>query len=139
MRQLCILVSLLLLSSIAHAMADCPSSFGEFIAQFEISPEFQSRNTHYPLQASLVDGSTSPEPKTVTYKIKSPTDSQYRRVAFPTKQKQAAVPLERKDIQQNNGEWKVKFTKPDTDYTFAYFFKQSAGCWQLVKFEDYSL
>ena len=139
MRQLCVLVGFLLCSPIAYADPTCPNNFVTFIAQFENSPEFQSRNTRFPLDASYVDSSASPEPKTVSYNIKSPADPQYRRVAFPTKQKQAAIPLERKDTQQNNGAWKVKFTKPDTDYTFAYFFKQSADCWQLVKFEDYSL
>lgn len=127
-----------ILSSIVLAAEPCTSDFNSFLLKFENEQEFQRQNTRFPLAATYVDGSAEPEPKTVTYKIQSASDSKYSRVNYPSKIKQASTPFT-KVVSSKQGRFWVQFTKPDTDHSFAFSFEKNATCWQLVKFEDYSL
>ena len=73
-------IVLSLISSIALAAEPCASDFDSFLLKFESGQEFQRQNTRFPLSATYVDGSAVPEPKTVTYKIRSASDPKYSRV-----------------------------------------------------------
>lgn len=126
---------LLLTSPVAHAQAACLREFTEFIAQFESNLEFQRRNTRFPLSAVRTDHAARPEPKTVFYTINGPTDPQYADANFPSPAKQATIPLKQR-IKKGSGARFVLFTKPGTGGTLTYTFEMSAGCWQLIKFED---
>jgi hypothetical protein len=131
-------IALSLMSSIVLAAEPCASDFDSFLLKFESAQEFQRQNTRFPLSATYVDGSAEPEPKTVTYKIRSASDPKYSRVDYPSKTKQATIPFE-KSVGSKQGRVLVQFTKPDTDYSFAFSFERTSSCWRLVKFEDYSL
>ncbi len=131
-------IALSLMSSVALAAEPCASDFASFLFKFESSQEFQRQNTRFPLSATYVDGFAEPEPKTVKYKISSAADPKYSRIIYPSKEKQAAIPF-RKLVRSKQEQFLVQFTKPDTDYSFAFSFEKTSSCWQLVKFEDYSL
>lgn len=126
---------LLLISPIAHAQTTCLRDFPAFLAQFEMSPEFQRKNTRFPLSTVRTDRAALPEPKTVFYSISSPADPQYADAVFPAPAKQAAIPLKQR-IKKGSGARFVLFTKPGTGGTLTFTFEMSAGCWQLIKFED---
>ena len=131
-------IVLSILPSIVLAAGPCTSDFNSFLLKFENEQEFQRQSTRFPLVATYIDGSAEPEPKTVTYKIHSASDSKYSRVNYPSRTKQASTPFT-KVVTSKPGRFLVQFTKPDTDYSFAFRFEKTATCWQLVKFEDYSL
>ncbi len=137
-RHIAACISLSLMSSFVLAAEPCASSFDSFLVKFESTQGFRRQNTLFPLPATYVDGSALPEPKTVSYKIDSPSDPKYSRANYPTKRKQARIPFE-KMVAFKRDRFVVQFTKPDTDYSFAFIFKKTASCWQLIKFEDYSL
>ena len=131
-------MALSLLSSVVLGAEPCAPDFASFLLKFESSREFQRQNTSFPLSATYVDGSAEPEPITVKYKIRSTSDPKYSRAIYPSKEKQAAIPFE-KLVSSKQKQFLVKFTKPDTDYSFEFSFEKTSSCWQLVKFEDYSL
>lgn len=135
MRTFYLAVLLICISPAAHSQADCLREFTEFIAQFETSPEFQRRNTRFPLSTVRTDRAAQPEPKTVFHTINSPADPRYADVVFPAPAKQAAIPLKQR-IKKGSGARFVLFTRPGTGGTLTYTFEMSAGCWQLIKFED---
>ncbi len=139
MRQLYIGIVFSLISTAGFSAESCPPDFASFLTKFESSRQFQRQNTPFPLATTYVDGSASPEPRTETYMIKSAADPKYSRTIYPSRKKQATIPLEKKITSKQGVIRVVQFTKPDTDYSFAFTFKQTASCWQLVKFEDYSL
>lgn len=135
MRLLSICAALLLVSPVAHAQTSCLREFTEFIAQFETSSEFQRRNTRFPLSTVRTDRAMGTEAKTFFHTINSPADPKYPDVAFPTPATQAAAPLKQR-IKKGSGARFVQFTRPGTGGTFTFTFEMSAGCWQLIKFED---
>lgn len=135
MRLPTVCAALLLASPLAHAQTACLREFTEFITQFESSPEFQRRNTRFPLSAVRTDRSAQPEAKTVFHSISSPADPQYAKAAFPSPARQASIPLKQR-VKKGSGARFVQFTRPDTGGTLTYTFEMSAGCWQLIKFED---
>ncbi len=135
MRTLFLAVILSCISPAAHSQATCLREFTEFITQFETNPEFQRRNTRFPLSAVRTDRAALPEPKTAFYTINSPVDPQYADVIFPAPVKQATIPLKQR-IKKGSGARFVLFTKPGTGGTLTFTFEMSAGCWQLIKFED---
>jgi hypothetical protein len=139
MRQLYIGIVFSLISTVGFSAESCPPDFAPFLTKFESSREFQLQNTHFPLAATYVDGSASPEPRTDLYLIESAADPKYSRAIFPSREKQAAIPFVKKVSSKQSLIRIVKFTKPDTDYSFAFTFEQTASCWQLVRFEDFSL
>ena len=100
-----------------------------------MSPEFQRKNTRFPLSALRTDRSVGTESKTVFYTINSPADPKYPDVVFPAPPTQAATPLKQR-IKKGSGARFVQFTKPNAGGTFTFTFEMSAGCWQLIKFED---
>lgn len=134
MRLLSVCTALLLAMPIAHAQ-NCAKDFDTFLAQFEMSPEFQRSNTRFPLSTVRTDRSVQPEPKTVFHTIFSPADPQYADALFPARAKQAAIPLKPR-IKKGSGARFVQFTRPGSGGTLTYTFEMSAGCWQLIKFED---
>jgi hypothetical protein len=135
MRSMLAGMALLLASMNAHAQTACLREFGEFIAQFETSAEFQRKNTRFPLSAVRTDRSVQPEPKTAFYTVSGPADPRYADVMFPNPATQAAVPLKPR-IKKGSGARFVLFTKPGTGGSLTFTFEMSAGCWQLIKFED---
>jgi hypothetical protein len=135
MRSLYLAVILSCISPAAHSQTACLREFTEFIAQFESSAEFQRRNTRFPLSTVRTDRAAQPEPKAVFHTINSPADPQYADVLFPAPAKQAATPLKQR-IKKGSGARFVLFTKPGTSGTLTFTFEMSAGCWQLIKFED---
>lgn len=139
MRELYIGIVFSLISTAGFSAESCPPDFAPFLTKFESSREFQRQNTHFPLAATYVDGSASPEPRTEMYMIESTADPKYSRAIYPSRKKQTAIPFEKKISSKQSVIRMVKFTKPDTDYSFVFTFEQTASCWRLVKFEDYSL
>lgn len=135
MRTLYLAVILSCISPAAYSQTSCLREFTEFITQFENSPEFQRRNTRFPLSSVRTDRSTQSEAKTVFHTINSPADPQYADVIFPAPAKQAAIPLKQR-IKKGSGARFIQFTKPGTGNTLTFTFEMSAGCWQLIKFED---
>ena len=138
MRRLFLCIALSLTSSVVLAGELCASDFASFLSKFESTRAFQRQNTRFPLLVSYVDKSALPEARTVQYKIGSTSDPKYSGIIYPSKTKQAVVPFE-KAVRSDQEKILVQFTKPDTDYSFAFVFEKTASCWQLVKFEDYSL
>jgi hypothetical protein len=126
---------LLLISPAAHAQTACIRDFGAFLAQFESSAEFQRNNTRFPLSTVRTDRAALPEPKTIFHSISSPADPQYADAAFPDPARQAAIPLKQR-IKKGSGARFVLFARPGTGGTLTFTFEMSAGCWQLIKFED---
>lgn len=134
MRLLSVCTALLLATPLAHAQ-NCTKDFDTFLAQFESSPEFQRSNTRFPLSTVRTDRSVQPEAKTVFHTISSAADPQYADTAFPAPAKQAAMALKAR-IKKGSGARFVQFTRPGSGGTLTYTFEMSAGCWQLIKFED---
>jgi hypothetical protein len=126
------------MSSAALAAEPCAANFNAFLLKFEATPAFQAENTRFPLAASRVDGNAEPEPKTGKYRINSASDPKYSPIVYPSKEKQAAIPLG-KVVRSKQKRIFVQFSQPDTDHSFAYVFEKTASCWRLVRFEDYSL
>jgi hypothetical protein len=131
-------ISILLAPSFATAEKSCAPDFSSFLVKFESSKEFQKQYTKLPLTTTFVDENAVPEPKTVVYVITSTSDPKYSKTSYPSKKKQAQVPFE-KLVSTKQDRTIVQFTKPDTDYSFAFTFEKSPACWQLTKFEDFSL
>lgn len=127
-------IALLLAAPLAHAQ-NCSKDFDAFLAQFENSPEFQRSNTRFPLSTVRTDRSVQPEPKAVFHSINNPADPQYADAAFPSPARQAAIPLKQR-IRKGSGARFVLLTRPGNGGTLTYTFEMSAGCWQLIKFED---
>lgn len=122
----------------AHAQsvqAACIRDFAAFLAQFENSTTFQRDNTRFPLSTVHTDRAALPEPKTVFHTINSPADPQYADTVFPSPARQAAIPLNKR-IKKGSGARFVLFSKPGTGGTLTFTFEMSAGCWQLIKFEN---
>lgn len=138
MRRLITYIAFSVISLAVLAEEPCAPDFATFLSKFEHEQEFQKLNTHFPLSASYVDGSADPEPSTVEYIINSATDPNYSLAKYPSKQMQAATPFKMKVTSMQGGHL-VQFTKPDTDYSFVFRFEKTTTCWQLVKFDDYSL
>jgi hypothetical protein len=134
-RLLPVLIALLLTASIAHAQ-NCSKDFDAFLAQFESSAEFQRRNTRFPVSSVRTDRAMGAEAKTVFHTINSPADAKYPDVVFPTPATQAAAPL-RQRIKKGSGARFVQLIKP-AGGSLTFTFEMSAGCWQLIKFEDVS-
>ncbi|MBU0689679.1 MAG: hypothetical protein KJ850_00780 [Gammaproteobacteria bacterium] len=138
MRKLISFILLSLISFAVLAKEPCAPDFATFLSRFESDNEFQKRNTYFPLSATYVDGASYPEPSTVEYKINSENDPKYSRLIYPSEQMQVSTPFKMK-VTSKQGIHLVRFTKPDTDYSFAFSFEKTSSCWQLVKFDDYSL
>jgi hypothetical protein len=139
MRQLIFCLSILVAPFTAVASESCAADFLSFLSKFEAQVEFQKQHTRFPLLATYVDGLAEPEPKTVAYKIKNADDAKYKRVLYPSREKQSAVPFKKSVTAKSQTGYFVQFTKPGTDYSLGYFFEKGSDCWRLVKFEDYSL
>jgi hypothetical protein len=137
-RSIACIVMMLLVVAKSWAAKPCAKQFEHFLTRFEVDQQFQRSNTQFPLQATYVDSSAEPEPKTVAYTIINAADANYATVIFPNKQKQLAVPFV-KSISHTQGIYGVKLMKPDTDFMLEFSFKKTSACWQLIKFEDFSL
>jgi hypothetical protein len=139
MRQLCVYLVFSLIPIVSLAAEICPHDFNSFLTRFESEKQFQEQNTHFPLMISFVDTEAIFEPRTVLLKIKSITDPLYPRASYPSRNEQVTTPFKKEITFTPSIGYQVQFTKPDTDYSFLFTFKQVGSCWKLVKFEDYSL
>lgn len=122
----------------AHAQsvqASCIRNFDAFLVQFESSTAFQRDNTRFPLSTVRTDWTALPAPETVFHTINSPADPRYADAVFPDSARQAAIPLKQR-IKKGSGARFVLFSKPGTGGALTFTFEMSAGCWQLIKFEN---
>ncbi len=137
-----VLLLLLAWSSVplgALAAQACPAVFEEFLGAFESSVDFQRAHTRFPLTYSHLDKGANPEPKTVLETIGNQHVATFVRIAYPSREKQATVPFERRVSSPQADVRRVRLAKPDTDYVLEYTFAKAASCWELTRVDDVSL
>lgn len=135
MRLLSFCAALLFISPVARAQTACIRNFDAFLMQFESSTTFQRDHTRFPLSTVRTDRTALPGPKTVFHAINSPADPQYADAIFPSPARQTAIPLKQR-IKKGSGARFVLLSKPGTGGALTFTFEMSAGCWQLIKFEN---
>lgn len=132
----CLALSIVTNGSLAEER--CAPDFPSFLAMFENSREFQTQHTRFPLATTTIDNAIGPEPRTIRHMIGNSSDPRYSSMIYPSQNDQQAIPLKR-SIRSERGQHLVQFNKPDTDYSMAYSFRKTGSCWQLVRFDSYSL
>jgi hypothetical protein len=115
-------------------------NFDSFLKAFQGNSEFRLAHTTFPLQYSYVDGSAFPEPQTVKVTIPDVNHPEFKVAGrYPSQFEIQATPFEIKHSIDEHKRSEVHFGKPDTDYSFSFFFFKKDSCWNLVEMNSYSL
>mgnify|MGYP001617731681 CR=1 FL=1 len=97
-----VFIAVLFFPSLVVAETACPSSFDEFLSNFETNREFKQKNIIYPLKHSFVDLAADPEPKIVDKPLSKSEVATRKRTIYPSPTDQKSVSLVKDKIQNGS-------------------------------------
>jgi hypothetical protein len=117
--------------------AACPGrDFESYFAAFSADSAVQRQWTAFPLEHVYLVADERPEPRT---QIDSLSANEAKFPLVPSAAERAH-PMRQVTIEDvNDGRKRVTIAQPDTDWVLHFIFAPVAGCWRLVRTEDWSM